>query len=164
MTSPTMFTIRVKQCRPANDYVLSILGNNLVQAQFKQGDPTQQWNTVYNQYMDGNNAVAGYSLINAASGLAAKFMSDGGPIGMAPYAFGDKTLVWRLDSVGDGFFAINRWDRNEVMDVKGGSCDPGATILSWGWNGGDNQRWELSPATPIIQTATIGQAASASKS
>jgi len=142
-----LFTIRVKQCRPQNDFVLAQLGNNLVQANFSQGDKSQLWTMEFNQWENGDSLVAAYSIVNAASGLAAMFFGSGRPIIVAPFQLGGPASCWRLDSVGGGgYYAINRWDDSEVMDVQGDSCDPGTPVISWAWNGGDNQRWRLDPA------------------
>jgi hypothetical protein len=139
------YVIRVKQC-PGKNLVLAVLGNTLVQATYVQGDKTQLWTLELNQWKNGDNLIAAYSIINAGNGLAAKWNGGGQPIIVATNVLNDQTFCWRLDSVGGGYYAINRWDGGEVMDVKGDNCDPGTVILAYGWNGGDNQRWRIDAA------------------
>ena len=139
---PGIFSIHVKQCTPKN-LVLAALGNSIVQANYNPGDASQLWLVDLNQWEDGDNAVAGYSIINQSNGMAAFWNGGGQPIILKPNVFNDKNFTWRLDSVGQGYYAVNRWDGGEVFDVKGDSCDAGATVIAFGWNGGDNQRWKF---------------------
>lgn len=106
------------------------------------------WTLEYNYWLNGDNQVAAYSIINVGSGLAAKFSGSRQPITTASNGLGDQNFCWRLDSVegGSGYYAINRWDGAEVMDVKGASCDAGTPIISQGWHHADNQRWHIDPA------------------
>ncbi len=53
-----------------------------------------------------------------------------------------KMGMFRADPVKDGnWFALNQYDGNRVMDVRGSSTAAGTQILSYPWNGGDNQIW-----------------------
>jgi len=36
---------------------------------------------------------------------------------------------------------LNRFDHNEVLDVKDANKDDGAELCGWGYNGGSNQHW-----------------------
>ncbi|RZJ47129.1 MAG: hypothetical protein EON87_01990 [Brevundimonas sp.] len=51
----------------------------------------------------------------------------------------DKTFT--IDWVDGCWFALNNHDHSRVADVRGGSSDERTQIVSFGWNGGDNQIW-----------------------
>jgi len=38
---------------------------------------------------------------------------------------------------------VNRYDANEVLDIKGESKSDGAEICAYAYHGGENQHWEL---------------------
>lgn len=66
--------------------------------------------------------------------------SGGGLIGAiaGPQSY-DKTFT--IDWVDGCWFALNNHDHSRVADVRGGSSDERTQIVSFGWNGGDNQIW-----------------------
>lgn len=49
--------------------------------------------------------------------------------------------VFTVDFVDGCWFALNNRDHGRVADVRGGSSDERTPIISFGWNGGDNQIW-----------------------
>lgn len=51
----------------------------------------------------------------------------------------DKTFT--IDWVDGCWFALNNHDHSRVADVRGASSDERTPIVSFGWNGGDNQIW-----------------------
>ena len=42
----------------------------------------------------------------------------------------------------DYYYIVSRLD-GKVLDVSGGVCDDGASIIQWPWHGGANQEWRL---------------------
>lgn len=51
--------------------------------------------------------------------------------------------IFTIDAVkGDGpWFALNNFNKKWVVDIKGGGNADKTPIISWDWNGGDNQIW-----------------------
>jgi Ricin-type beta-trefoil lectin domain-like len=54
-----------------------------------------------------------------------------------------------LHSVKDGrWFALNNDNHSYVVDVQGGATADNTPVLSWKWNGGDNQIWRAEIVAP----------------
>ncbi|MDR1712551.1 MAG: RICIN domain-containing protein [Coriobacteriales bacterium] len=52
---------------------------------------------------------------------------------------------WSIEDAGNGQAIIRAASTHQVMDVFGNSSTPGASIIVWDDNGGDNQHWTLTP-------------------
>ncbi|EMK2598523.1 RICIN domain-containing protein [Bacillus bombysepticus] len=53
---------------------------------------------------------------------------------------------WRLIRTEDGFYQLeNLADLNLVIDLANGETENGTKILAYPFNGGDNQKWDISP-------------------
>jgi hypothetical protein len=46
----------------------------------------------------------------------------------------------------DDYYYIVSQSSGKVLDVAGGVCDDGASIIQWPLHGGVNQQWRLEPA------------------
>lgn len=53
---------------------------------------------------------------------------------------------FRIDPLGDPWFALNDTRGNRVVDIYGSETYEGARIDAYGWNGGDNQWWRAEVA------------------
>jgi hypothetical protein len=50
--------------------------------------------------------------------------------------------LFRVDAVKDGnWFALNNLQRQSVLDLSGSITAENNPVISWQWNGGDNQIW-----------------------
>ena len=45
----------------------------------------------------------------------------------------------------DPWFALYNWNRQWVVDVAASHTDDKSRVVSWKWNGGDNQIWRMEP-------------------
>lgn len=57
--------------------------------------------------------------------------------------FSNDCQLWRIESVGGGWYRIMSKSSNNVVDLADGSPTPGADIRSWTWNGADAQLWRF---------------------
>lgn len=67
----------------------------------------------------------------------------GGSCMLAPNSlidYGDD-MRFRMDPLGDPWFALNNFNGRRVVDLFGSETYRGAEINAWTWNGGDNQWW-----------------------
>lgn len=81
-------------------------------------------------------------------GTYLQFMSKLGPLLVDPdpaqssFEQFRKNALLRADPVRDGnWFALNRYDGDQVMDVRRSDTLAGTSVISFPWNGGDNQIW-----------------------
>ncbi len=58
-----------------------------------------------------------------------------------------QALSWGLQTVGGGFYKLVNPTTGLVLDVSQSSTQPGAEVLQYADNGGDNQQWRLAPVT-----------------
>ncbi|MFE6946121.1 RICIN domain-containing protein [Streptomyces chartreusis] len=64
---------------------------------------------------------------------------------------------WIPESLDDGNFRIIHAPSGKVLDVAGGSVDAGASLLCWGWHGGDNQRFKYDLDTGTLTAYHSGR-------
>ena len=55
------------------------------------------------------------------------------------YQMGNRKQFWCLY----GNKIVNRYDLNEVLDIRGENKDNGAELCAWSYKGGDNQHWHF---------------------
>ena len=55
-----------------------------------------------------------------------------------PFQPGNPNQLWCIS----GERINNRENDNRVIDIKGQNSDLGAEVISWDYNGGDNQHWK----------------------
>jgi len=55
------------------------------------------------------------------------------------YQIGNPKMFWCIC----GNKILNRYDHNQVLDVKGGNKDDGAELCGFGYQGSDNQHWHF---------------------
>eukprot|EP00918_Siedleckia_nematoides_P069766 GHVU01152133.1.p1 GENE.GHVU01152133.1~~GHVU01152133.1.p1 ORF type:complete len:263 (-),score=55.59 GHVU01152133.1:820-1608(-) len=60
------------------------------------------------------------------------------------YQPGNSNQLWQ--SSGDRI--SNRENSDRVIDISGANSDPGAEVIVWDYNGGDNQHWEFDIVPP----------------
>lgn len=58
---------------------------------------------------------------------------------MQPYDPSNPTQQW----VFNGHRIVNRHDQGSCLDIKGGSGSNGAKLITYEYNGGDNQHWMM---------------------
>jgi hypothetical protein len=63
---------------------------------------------------------------------------------IAPPGMAGPKMFFTIDFVDGCWFALNDYDRSQVVDVSGSGMDEGNPITMWPWNGGDNQKWRAS--------------------
>ena len=51
--------------------------------------------------------------------------------------------VFRIDSLGDPWFALNNEGKSRVVDVYGSQTAENSQVDAWKWNEGDNQWWRV---------------------
>lgn len=57
--------------------------------------------------------------------------------------FSNDCQLWRIESVGGGWYRIMSKSSNNVVDIADGSPTPGADVRSWTWNGADAELWRF---------------------
>ncbi|MEV8520969.1 RICIN domain-containing protein [Dyella marensis] len=90
----------------------------------------------------GTKDIQGFYLKHEQTGLCARF-GDSEGIMVDKFGPEDTEYFMRLDSVGDGFMAINNHSADLVMDASGDDPQPEATVAPHKWNRGGNQRWRF---------------------
>jgi hypothetical protein len=70
--------------------------------------------------------------------------ANGARIQQYNYLGGDNQL-FRIESVGGGYYRMVAQHSGKVLDVVGVSTANGARIQQYDWLGGDNQKWRLEP-------------------
>ena len=51
--------------------------------------------------------------------------------------------LWRIESVGGGWYRLIARASNNVLDIADASATPGANVRSWSWNATDAQLWKF---------------------
>ncbi|WP_437498358.1 RICIN domain-containing protein [Sorangium sp. So ce1099] len=118
--------------------------------QASTGGPSQQW------LLAPGTADGEYLLVNQHSGLCLEVSgtAEGAAI-VQNDASGSDHQVWELVSDSGTCFIKNK-GTGLYMDVEGGSAAAGATVLAWGLNKGNNQRWRLTPAPTRVHAYSGG--------
>lgn len=59
------------------------------------------------------------------------------------YAHGNGTLFTIDDLDPSPWFALNNFNKSQVADISEGMMAPGRYVITFPWNGGDNQKWRF---------------------
>jgi hypothetical protein len=111
---------------------------------------SQQWVLIPNLVVGA--AVGGFTLMNVAYGQAAEQPGSEIQISLGddPTPFGSNAYCWTLWPVSiennEEIWAIQAYNRGNVMDAQGGSCGWNTPVLfcSWSKNGHNyNQQWVI---------------------
>ena len=120
--------------------------NNLV-LKASSNDENQQWTLIPNLVRGG--AAGGYTLHNVGKGMSAEEPPPRQQIRLnnetTPY--GSRQYCWTIFDSGQGdgeqLWAIQTYNRGDVMDAARASCSDNTQVVLFGFNRSDNQRWVI---------------------
>lgn len=116
------------------------------------GEGQLQWVLVPNLITGAS--YAGYSIVNNVLQQAVEQPAAGQQVtlGDDPTPYGAKSYCWTLFPVGttpDGhqLWSIQDYQRGPVLDAANSGTSEGTPVIFHGWNGHDNQKWIINPAS-----------------
>jgi len=128
---PGTGTIRTKM----NDFCIDLQGDNLTIMPYQPGSASQAWMLAANKIQNRYNASQSFDIKNNSEDAGAEVFAwdfHGGP-----------NQLWSFEYTAPRFFFLRSAMNGKVVDIRGGSADPGAKVIMYEQGDGysDNQLW-----------------------
>lgn len=130
---------------PGNDWIMGHMdeirngyGPAVLRSRKQLNDRTTMWSVYYRnetqfqlRWAESPNLYLGWNMSNDALRLTAD-----------EYAINGLRTIFTIDDLDPSpWFALNNFEKSRVVDVRRSEMYDGNHILSFPWNGGDNQKW-----------------------
>lgn len=115
-------------------------GNADVRTWTKSACLGQVWNVTYQG--NGFYKIISQQPTHKSLDLDACTIDRGGNIQVWD-PFTNDCQLFRIESVGSGYYRIMTKAGNNVLDIQDGSQTPGADVRAWSWNGANPQQWRF---------------------
>jgi len=122
----------------------------LIINQYSSASQSQTWILIPNLVTNAHQA-GGYTLYNQTFNGSADMPANQTqiPLGDDPTPFGSFGYCWTVWDAGMSgstqLWAIQNAARDGAFDVYEQGTDNGTQVMFWNWNGGDNQKWVITP-------------------